>query len=129
MIRNPDILVIEYEHEIRVAYRKTLETQGYRVISTANGKSGLEILQKEAETIQLIILSLRMPIMDGNEFLRLKLQDPKIESVPTVVIANYLNDLRYPVAEILQKPITNGTLVKVVRKYFQRGHHQEPQES
>jgi|GEM_PF-3600120 len=118
-MHSPKILVIEYDHDTRVAYRKALEQHGYVVTSTANGKNGLEILQKDAETIRLVILSLRMPIMDGNDFLRLKLADSQLEAIPVVVIAQSPSDLRYPVTEILKKPISNGNLLKIVRKYLQ----------
>jgi len=67
----------------------------------------------------LVILSLRMPIMDGNDFLRLKLADTQLEAIPVVVIAQSPSDLRYPVTEILQKPISNGNLLKIVKKYLQ----------
>jgi len=55
-----------------------------------------------------------MPIMDGNEFLRQKLQNPKLEVIPTVVIAVCPTDLRYPATEIYKKPVNNGSLVKTV---------------
>jgi len=118
-MHSPQILVIEYDHDTRVAYRRALEQYGYVVTSTANGKNGFEILQKDAETIRLVILSLRMPIMDGNDFLRLKLADTQLEAIPVVVIAQSPSDLRYPVTEILQKPISNGNLLKIVKKYLQ----------
>jgi len=114
----PKLLIIEYDHDTRVAYRKALEERGYIVLSTANGKSGIEILQGEGEHIRLVILCLKMPIMDGNEFLRLKSEDPQLDAIPVVVAAQSPSDLRYPVTEIIQKPIDNGDLLRIVKKYF-----------
>ena len=113
-----ELLVIEYDHDTRVSYRKILEDDGYVVLSTANGKSGMEILQRDAEFIRLVILSLSMPIMDGNEFLRLKSADAALKSIPVVVITDLPNSLNFPATEIVQKPINKADLMNIVKKYL-----------
>lgn len=113
------VLVIEYEHDTRVAYREALEPHGYTIISAANGLSGLEILQKDAKTIQLVILCLRMPILDGNDFLKLKSADDQIKTIPVIVVAREPKDLRHPATEVLQKPVASSDLLNAVRKISQ----------
>jgi len=61
------ILIIDDELKVVESISDVLEKEPYKIVSARNGREGLEILEKE--TPVLIILDLRMPIMDGIEFL------------------------------------------------------------
>lgn len=64
----PKVLIIDDEKAIQTALQKALKNEGYALIFADNGKEGLKILKQE--TPNLIFLDLRMPEMDGIEFLR-----------------------------------------------------------
>jgi len=64
----PKILIIDDEKAIQTALQKALKNEGYALCFADNGKDGIKLLQKEKPT--LIFLDLRMPEMDGLEFLR-----------------------------------------------------------
>ncbi len=64
---NNNILIIDDEPIIIESMRKDLEKEGFNILSAKNGKEGLEIFEKESPI--LIILDIRMPVMDGIEFL------------------------------------------------------------
>lgn len=71
------ILVIDDEQIIIDSVREDLRKENYIILSAMNGKEGLDIFWKEQPV--LIILDLRMPVMDGIEFLeriKLKASDP-----------------------------------------------------
>ena len=57
------ILVVEDETGIRKAICIYMKNQGYRVLDAANGKEGLELIEKEE--IHLAIVDIMMPVMDG----------------------------------------------------------------
>jgi len=57
------ILVVDDEKNIRVLYKEELEREGYNVITAADAKEALEILEKEK--VDLVILDIRMPGMHG----------------------------------------------------------------
>jgi DNA-binding response OmpR family regulator len=78
------ILLIEDDHDIRVAFRQTLEECGFKVHSAANGRDGLLLLSKFKP--KLIVLDLGMPIMPGDEFLRTKDAIPDFNQIPVLVI-------------------------------------------
>lgn len=80
------ILLIEDDHDIRVTFRQTLENNGYVIHSVANGKDAFELLEK-ISLPRLIILDLGMPIMTGEEFLRLKALNEKLVNIPVLVIS------------------------------------------
>lgn len=57
------LLVIEDEMPMRIALVKTLESEGYRVISAVDGSSGLE--SALTEKVDLILLDVMLPGLDG----------------------------------------------------------------
>lgn len=81
------ILVVEDETSLNEAYQMILTQAGYVVHTAFNGKDALE--KSEAHEPDLILLDLRMPQMDGVEFLReyhLKEDHPKVK---VIVFSNY----------------------------------------
>jgi CheY-like chemotaxis protein len=61
------ILVIDDEENIRLLYKDELLKAGYKVIEAGNGIEGFEAMKKTP--VDLIILDIRMPDMDGLEFI------------------------------------------------------------
>ena len=57
------VLVVEDDEEIRKGIAIYLKNQGYQVLLAANGKEGLELLDKN--TVHLAIVDVMMPVMDG----------------------------------------------------------------
>jgi response regulator RpfG family c-di-GMP phosphodiesterase len=62
------ILCVDDERNILMAIRRTLRSTGHTIHLAESGKEGLEILA--AEPIDLVISDMRMPEMDGAEFLK-----------------------------------------------------------
>ncbi|MGI9243611.1 MAG: response regulator transcription factor [Verrucomicrobiales bacterium] len=57
------ILIIEDEFPMRNALAETLQAEGYRVLSAADGPGGLE--RALADTVDLILLDVMLPGLDG----------------------------------------------------------------
>jgi len=73
----PSVLVIDDDAAVREAVAEDLKREGYELHFADNGREGLKRLPEVKPTV--IILDLRMPVMDGQEFLtqlRLKPSDP-----------------------------------------------------
>jgi two-component system, cell cycle sensor histidine kinase and response regulator CckA len=74
------ILLVDDEEMTRDVGQQMLRKLGYNVIVAGGGKEALEMVQKEAGRIALVILDMIMPDMDGGEvFDRLKIFDPSIK--------------------------------------------------
>jgi DNA-binding response OmpR family regulator len=80
------ILIVEDEKSLNDAYRLTLERDGHKVYSAYDGEEALKTF-KEAEP-DLVLLDLRMPKLDGIEFLK-KLDHAK--NYPNVEIIVFSN--------------------------------------
>ncbi len=65
---NNKILIIDDEQVVIDSIRYHLKREGYEVLSAMNGKQGLEVCNKASPI--LIILDIRMPVMDGIQFLK-----------------------------------------------------------
>ncbi|MCI5553004.1 MAG: response regulator transcription factor [Tenericutes bacterium] len=61
-----NILVIEDEENIRTIIKKVLTREGYKVLEAGSAEEGLEIIDKKP--IDLIVLDVTLPNMDGYEF-------------------------------------------------------------
>jgi response regulator RpfG family c-di-GMP phosphodiesterase len=61
------ILCVDDEPNILSALRRLFRPKGYKVLVAESGKAGLELLQNEK--VDLVISDMRMPEMDGAQFL------------------------------------------------------------
>lgn len=65
----PLVLVIDDEPMVRAVAELGLELHGFQVLTANNGREGLEALRRNP-AIQLVLLDLSMPVLDGRETLR-----------------------------------------------------------
>jgi CheY-like chemotaxis protein len=62
------ILVVDDEPDIRSLVAMILEGAGHTIIEAADGMQGLDLLASEDPDV--VLLDLRMPVIDGWEFMR-----------------------------------------------------------
>ena len=124
------ILVCDDDREIVEAITIYLEKEGYSVIAAYNGKEALDTLRREQ--VQLIILDIMMPEMDGIEALfRLR----ECSSIPVILLsaksqdAHKINGLNVGADDYITKPFNPLELLARVksqlRRYTQLGSMQE----
>jgi two-component system phosphate regulon response regulator PhoB len=78
------VLVVEDDQDSLEIVSKTLEKGGHVVISAANGWEAL--LSLDAHHIEVIVLDLMMPGMNGTAFLRIVRNDQRRRALPVVVL-------------------------------------------
>lgn len=81
------ILVVDDEPEMRQLYRRILASNGenVRVLRAGDGQEALEILSHEK--VDLILLDMAMPRMDGLQFLQEREKRPDILNIPVILIS------------------------------------------
>jgi CheY-like chemotaxis protein len=83
-----NILIVDDHDDVREAVSEALSQSGHQVGSATNGDEALSWLSANAETPPcLIILDLRMPGMDGWDFLDTFRSDPAWADLPVIVLS------------------------------------------
>jgi two-component system cell cycle sensor histidine kinase/response regulator CckA len=86
------ILIVEDEETVRLVMERSLEHLGYAVIAADNGKTAIEIFQKDINQFDLVVLDVMMPEMAGDElFFKLRELNPDI---PCLVASGYASEKR-----------------------------------
>jgi CheY-like chemotaxis protein len=108
------ILIVDDNPETRAALTAVLETEGYHVATATDGQEGLDYL-RAGRPACLVILDLRMPIMDGWEFLREVRDDPELAKIPIVAFSAAVeSDVPGTVATIRKGTVDPAVLLRVI---------------
>ena len=82
----PTVFIIEDDVDTRDMLAKFLELEGYNVELAANGRQALDLLTS-GTNVNVIVLDLMMPVMDGWEFRRRQVEDARLRNIPTIVVS------------------------------------------
>lgn len=85
------ILIAEDEEDLLEMYSMALSSKGFEVLKAINGIQALEWLEKKYDQIDLILLDIVMPGMDGFETLEKIKKDERFKKIPVVVSTNLDN--------------------------------------
>ncbi|ROZ61711.1 PAS domain S-box protein [Ramlibacter sp. WS9] len=104
-------LVVEDDERASDLIRLLLEAEGFTVLCAASAEAALLVAPQQA--LSLITLDVRLPGMDGWEFLQRIRENPELAHVPVVVIAGAADSslaLAHGATATLQKPISRAQL-------------------
>ncbi len=124
MTGSETILIIEDDDEFRKVESAILEKLGYTVYTASDGIEGIEIFKAKGDEINLVILDLIMPKMNGWETLS-ELRKIK-PAVPSLFVTGYGLDGVYTKyipeenVDVLQKPFSFDALSQKVREVINR---------
>lgn len=80
VLGHESVLLVDDEQRILTVGREICKALGYQVITAASGKEALKIYRRKRNEINLVILDMIMPEMNGLEtFMELKKQNPDIK--------------------------------------------------
>jgi CheY-like chemotaxis protein len=112
------ILVVDDDSAIRDAVQELLEDHGYEVVLAGDGVEALERLAAMAAPPSLILLDLKMPRMDGWEFLTERNGSVSGARVPVVLLSGMTFIRDAPgVVDFLAKPLRPDKLLDCVRRF------------
>jgi CheY-like chemotaxis protein len=121
---SPRVLLVDDDSGIRALFTRVLELAGYDAVSAPDGAAGFARLQSDPR-IQLLILDLMMPGMDGWRFRSLQRQDPRIASIPTVIMTGAplpaVVDAELAASGYIFKPVTPHDFLDIVTQHCRPG--------
>src|SRR5256884_6789899 len=116
------LLIIEDELPMRTALKDCLEAEGYRVLTAAEGQSGLERALKEQP--DLILLDIMLPKLDGfavcAELRRVSIAVPVLMLTAKGQVEDRVSGLDAGADDYLVKPFSTDALLARVRALLRR---------
>jgi CheY-like chemotaxis protein len=113
----PTVLVIDDDPGIRRLMTSFLTLEGFASFAAANGKEALAYL-RDGGAVNVILLDLKMPVMDGWTFRREQRRDPAIADIPVVVLSG-ADAGRAPelaAAAWFDKPVSVPHVISAIRR-------------
>jgi two-component system KDP operon response regulator KdpE len=118
---NITVLVVDDEKPLRDFVRRNLEVRGYRVLTASNGLEALAIFKNE--NIQLVIMDIMMPHMDGLETTRRIRQDSHVPIIILTAMGEEGDKVRafdLGADDYLTKPFGVGELLGRIKAVLRR---------
>ena len=112
------ILVVDDSQSIQRFVEMGLHQTGFDVLMASNGKEALGILSKQKP--DLILSDISMPVMDGFELCRRVNKNPRLASIPFVVMSSsddrfHMNRImQYGAASYVTKPFSLDRLINLI---------------
>lgn len=116
------ILIIDDEKNIRLTLRDILEDDGHHVLEAGSGEDGVTLLKQE--NVDLVLLDVRLPGMDGIETLK---EIRKIDSGLDVImisghatVGTAVDALRIGAYDFLEKPLSLARVKLAIRNLSEK---------
>jgi len=121
------ILIIDDERAIRRALKDILELEDYTIFEATDGKDALKIL--EGRNVDLIFCDIKMPQMDGIEFLS---KYGSVSNAPVVMISGHgtietaVECLKKGAVDYIEKPLDLNNILSVAKANINKNPTQIP---
>lgn len=126
MNNTPLVLVVDDEKPLREFMRRNLEVRGFNTMTASNGLEAMTIF--ESQNIDLVILDIMMPHLDGFETTR---RIREVSSVPIIILTalgeqdDKIKAFDLGVDDYLTKPFGTGELLGRVKAVLRRAQWAE----
>lgn len=120
------ILSIDDSKAIRHAVHKMVEVVGAEFFEAGDGVEGFEVLEKIG-SVDLILLDLEMPRMDGLAFLEKVKKDPRYKGIPVIMVSSIaqreamIRAIQEGAKQYLTKPFTSSDLLTKIVDALEMG--------
>ena len=125
----PRVLCVDDEPLNLILLEAILSPCGYDVVSAANGAEALEIIK--TERIDICLLDVMMPGMDGHEVCRRLKSDPQMEHIPVIFITAHNSmeaeeqGLLIGAVDFIRRPISYPIVLARIQTHLQVKYWQD----
>ena len=130
---NERILVVEDEKDILELVRYNLARESYHVFCAASGEEALRIIN--SESLDLIVLDLMLPGMDGLEVTRRLKKNPRTQNIFIVMLtakgseADIVTGLELGADDYITKPFSPRVLLARIKAVIRRSRDEKPEDN
>ena len=116
-----NILVVDDEKVVREGCKRVLTGKGFEVFMAENGQQAMDMLD---ETVDLMLLDLKMPVMGGEQVL--EKTNALFPDVPVIIITGHgtidtaVECMKQGAYDFITKPFEKEVLLQVVQKALER---------
>ena len=127
-----NILVVEDEEDILELVCFNLAKEGYEPIAATSGEEALEALR--TNTVDMVLLDLMLPGMDGLEICKRLKRDPRTQDIPIAMLtakgeeADIVTGLELGADDYITKPFSPRVLIARVRAVLRRRTASPPED-
>lgn len=121
----PVVLIVEDNLDNMKLVRWILEGEQYDLVEAEDAERGLEILA--SRRVDLILMDISLPGMNGKEATRIIKADPRYKSIPVVALTAHavrgedVAIMESGVSVLLTKPIDEEVLIETMRNLIPAG--------
>ena len=114
------VLVVDDDIDTLNSMNEILQSEGFDTVCAQDGQQAWELMQR-APGPDLVVLDLMMPKMDGWTFRMHQRRDPKLATIPVVVVSGFTANVIDESAEaIFAKPIDLPAFIEAVKRGVKR---------
>jgi PAS domain S-box-containing protein len=121
-LANVRVLVADDSEVNRVVAQRILEEQGAEVTSCADGLEALEYVRAHHDGLDIVVMDVHMPNLDGNEATRRIRGELGLTSLPVAamtagaLVTERQSSLEAGMNDFVSKPFAPQTLIRIVRR-------------
>jgi CheY-like chemotaxis protein len=121
------VLVVDDDVRNIFALTSLLEDHNLKVAHAENGRAGIELLKKTPD-VDLVLMDIMMPEMDGYETMKAIREVPEFRSLPIVALTakamkgDRAKCIEAGASDYITKPVDLEQLFSVLRVWISRGH-------
>ena len=110
------ILTVDDSRSMRQILGSTVEALGFAVLEAEHGQAALELLEDRADEVEMILLDVNMPVMDGFATLQALKDDDRLKHIPVIMVTTegerkrIIQAIRMGAANYVVKPFTSEEL-------------------
>lgn len=117
-----NILIVDDDSRNIFALTAVLKSKGFNILSSTSATEGLKLLEKN-KGINIVLMDIMMPDMDGYEAISQIRSNPSVSNVPVIavtaqaMVGDREKSLQAGANEYISKPVDVDVLLNLLNKY------------